>query len=811
MNKFKTAAIYISLMVFSFSVYAAGEVEYVWLTVRNAMSGEPIEGVSITVDQAYIGETGPLGRILIPEGMPGQLIALYHTSYAAGYYSRKELQERDYEVFLRESVLNIQEVVIRANRMEQQYQKTAQEVRSIDAKQLDQQFQATTADALAIDPNVFIQKSQAGGGSPMIRGMSTSRVLVMVDGIRMNNAIFRSGNVHNVISVDGESVSNMEISLGPGSVLHGSDALGGVMHINTYDAHFGDSTEILQSLVFTLSNQNAQLSRRPNFRINYGGLNWAGMTSLTYTQYHDIRMGQRILSWTPASHLSNTQLNYLPTTIGSIDTVRTPEDDRVQYNTSYEKRNITQKFKVRIAERTTFKSGLHVSLTGDVNRYDRFTEMMNGRPKYAQWNYGPQAWIMSYLSIENRDKTAISDWMKFTLSGQYFEESRKTRKFKAPVGRVQREQVYINQINFDASKKISNKSTVLYGAEFIGNNLTSTAHHYHYMNTDSTWNAQSRYANGSHWISGSIFAHYDTDFSKHIAFSAGSRINGISMYTPISFRGFNEDARLKFLAPSAEMGITYHKPSFKYFLNLSSGFRAPNIDDASKVFDSQPGAVIVPNSNLREERLYSAELGAKQKLGKSWVVDASFYYSFLDNALERAPYTFMGSDSINFDGELSQVLAVQNLDYAWIWGYQFGVRTDISENLNWMIHWAHPFGKDSQGYTLRHVSPFNATSNFSFHKNKWRSNLILRYNGAIDAEDIPFSERSKTHMYALNDNGEVYTPAWYTINLHASYVFNKNILVRGGIDNIMDVQYRGYASGIVAPGRSLFISLRGSI
>ena len=100
-------------------------------------------------------------------------------------------------------------------------------------------------------------------------------------------------------------------------------------------------------------------------------------------------------------------------------------------------------------------------------------------------------------------------------------------------------------------------------------------------------------------MSGSIFAHYDADLSKHLALSAGSRLNGIGMYTPISFRGFNEDARLKFLAPSAEIGITYHRPSFKYFLNLSSGFRAPNIDDASKVFDSQPGAVIVPNSNLR--------------------------------------------------------------------------------------------------------------------------------------------------------------------------------------------------------------------
>ena len=168
-----------------------------------------------------------------------------------------------------------------------------------------------------------------------------------------------------------------------------------------------------------------------------------------------------------------------------------------------------------------------------------------------------------------------------------------------------RDRVYINQINFDASKKISNKSTILYGAELIENNLTSTAYHYHYMTSDSTWNAQSRYANGSHWISGSVFAHYDADLSEHIAFSAGSRINGISMYTPISFQGFSEDARLKFLAPSAEMGITYHKPSFKYFLNFSSGFRAPNIDDASKVFDSQPGACLLYTSPSPRDRTRS--------------------------------------------------------------------------------------------------------------------------------------------------------------------------------------------------------------
>ena len=67
---------------------------------------------------------------------------------------------------------------------------------------MNDQFIGSSADVLSIDPNVFIQKSQSGGGSPMIRGMSSSRVLILVDGMRLNNAIFRSGNVHNVISLD---------------------------------------------------------------------------------------------------------------------------------------------------------------------------------------------------------------------------------------------------------------------------------------------------------------------------------------------------------------------------------------------------------------------------------------------------------------------------------------------------------------------------------------------------------------------------------------------------------------------------------
>lgn len=815
----RTLLIYAIICFFSSTLYGSIDGGFAWVIVKNANTDKPVEGVTVTIDNVFIGETGPLGKLRIPLGKTDDILTFYHTSYAARTLKRSQLIQMNYQVSLRESVLNIQEVVIKANRIEQDNRKSAQEIRTIDAKRMSSQFQGNTADALALDPNVFIQKSQSGGGSPMIRGMSTSRILLLIDGIRMNNAIFRSGNVHNVISIDGTTISNMDITLGPGGVLHGSDAMGGVMHINTYDAHYGDSTEVLQSLVFDLSTHDAQLTRRPNFRLNYGGTNWAGMTSMTYSQYRDLRMGAKMLSWTPAHHLSNTNIPVIPISFGGLDTtmdlaVRStrPRDTLSQPKTSYEQRNLTHKLKFRINERSELKSGFYASQTSPINRYDRFIQTdLNGLPRYAVWNYGPQLWAMSFLAFENRSKTKYTDWIKINASTQGFQESRIVRKYKNMIGRIQTEQMKIAQLNIDASKELTAKFKVHYGSEIIVNSLRSNGEHYHTLNPDSTWKAQSRYADGSTWNSASVFLSTNYDISPSMALSSGVRMNKITMFTPIDFNGFQEDAELKFLAPSGSLGLTYYKPNFKYFINFSTGFRAPNIDDASKVFDSQPGCLIVPNPNLIEERLYSSEVGMKQKLNHWIALDASFYYSYLNNIILQAPYEFQGSDSLYFDGELSRVLAMQNIDYAWIWGYQFGIRSELSKRLFWTVHWSHPFGRDSQGETLRHISPFNASSQVVYRRKKWSCNMTLRYNGEVAAEDMPFSERSKIEMYAINDLGQPYSPAWYTMNVQGTYELNKNIVLRAGIENLMNIKYRPYSSGITAPGRSVFIALRGSI
>ena len=127
----------------------------------------------------------------------------------------------------------LDEVVMSVSKWEQQKKEVPNKIVSIDAQTIALNTPQTSADLLQSSGKVFVQKSQLGGGSPMIRGFATNRLVLSVDGVRMNNAIFRGGNLQNVISIDPFNIRNTEIIFGPGSVIYGSDAIGGVMNFYT--------------------------------------------------------------------------------------------------------------------------------------------------------------------------------------------------------------------------------------------------------------------------------------------------------------------------------------------------------------------------------------------------------------------------------------------------------------------------------------------------------------------------------------------------------------------------------------------------
>jgi len=141
--------------------------------------------------------------------------------------------------------IDLEEVVISASKWEQKLNEVPNKITKITKTQILRNNPQTSAYLLAQTGTVFIQKSQLGGGSPMIRGFATNRVLLVIDGVRMNNAIYRSGNLQNIISIDALSTQTAEVIFGPGSLIYGSDAIGGVMDFHTLEARFAKEKKVL--------------------------------------------------------------------------------------------------------------------------------------------------------------------------------------------------------------------------------------------------------------------------------------------------------------------------------------------------------------------------------------------------------------------------------------------------------------------------------------------------------------------------------------------------------------------------------------
>ncbi|HTF04191.1 MAG TPA: TonB-dependent receptor plug domain-containing protein, partial [Bacteroidia bacterium] len=165
-----------------------------------------------------------------------------YLGYELTAYSYQQVEAMKFKVGLKENNISMGEVVISSNRWEESKIETPNRIEKINMKDAAFQNPQTTADLLGTSGYAYIQKSQLGGGSPMLRGMATNRVLLVVDGVRMNTAVFRAGNVQNVISLDANALESTEILFGPGSVMYGSDAIGGVMNFQTVQPRFSDST-----------------------------------------------------------------------------------------------------------------------------------------------------------------------------------------------------------------------------------------------------------------------------------------------------------------------------------------------------------------------------------------------------------------------------------------------------------------------------------------------------------------------------------------------------------------------------------------
>ncbi len=776
------------------------------LTVKDQETLQPLESVTLSSSNPEVfTTTNQQGQVDITDFIGADTIVIRSLGYKLQVLSYERLSTSK-ELLLVGSDVTLDGVVVTASRWTQTQREVPNKVTVISSKTTALQQPQTTADLLALSGEVFIQKSQYGGGSPMIRGFATNRLLITVDGVRMNTAIFRSGNVQNIISVDAFATERTEVLFGPGSVNYGSDAIAGVMSFYTLTPKLSINNNPLVTGSATARYSSAANEMTGHFNVGVGWRKFSMLTSFTYSDFGDLRMG----SHGPDEYLRNEYVIRLD----NVDRVVTNDDPQVQRKIGYNQINLMQKLRYKPNDKWELGYTFQYSTTSNYNRYDRLLRYRNGLPLSAEWYYGPQEWMMNLLSITNTNSNLAYDLMTIRLAHQRFAESRHDRDFNKSTLASRFEEVMALSANIDFVKSINEKQKLFYGVEGLFNDVTSTGSNKDITNGEVE-NGPARYPMST-WQSYAVYANYQFKPVQKLTLAAGVRYNHYILdatfdttFYPFPFTS----ATISKGAVSGSVGAVYNPtPKWALSLNFSTGFRSPNVDDLGKVFDSEPGAVVVPNPDLNTEYAYNFEVGAAKVFGEFLEVDATAFYTILDNALVRRDYTLNGLDSIVYDGELSQVQAVQNAAYATVFGIQAGFKLKLPKGfgLSSRINWQNGEEELDNGEVapLRHAAPLFGITHVTFTAKRVNLDLYAMYNSEVSFANMAPEEQGKTEIYATDDDGNPYSPAWYTLNFKASYQITDFLAITAGVENITDLRYRPYSSGLVAAGRNFLLSLR---
>ena len=729
-------------------------------------------------------------------------IVIQHPTFDSTIKIKSEIVKQK-NIILFEKIISIDEIVFSVNKWNENLSDVSNKILNISEKKIKELSPQTSADLLEKTGEVFVQKSQLGGGSPMIRGFSANRILLSLDGIRMNNAIFRSGNIHNIISIDPNILEGVEILYGPASVMYGSDAIGGAINFKIKDPKFSIDNKIKINGSQNIQYNSSSKSKHYNLFLNIGLKKIASMTSFSFSNFDDLRSGSKRKSKYKnfGKRTEYVKRNY----IENIDEIIKNTDHNIQKFSNYSQNNFIQKINYKINDDINLIYGLYYSKSSNIPRYDRLTlydDLLT--PKYAEWYYGPNLFLMNKIELNYFIKNKFFDAFKLNISKQNIEESRISRKFNDLYIKNRIEKVNVHSLNLDFDKKINGKE-FFYGYELYTNKINSNAFEKN-INTNKEEKISTRYPDGgSNFLINSIYLSYKK-INKNLNYNFGIRGTKANLKSKISSDFFNfpfSEIEINTSSISGSFGLIYNysKNSSLKFL-YSNGFRSPNLDDVGKIFDSEPGNIIVPNTELNPEYANNFEINFISRK-KNIEFNGSIYYTNLNNAIIRSNGTFNGLDSIMYDGSLSKVQTLKNSGKAYVFGFSYMINYKINNNLNLKSSVSFNQSKDlSTKLPLRHSSPIFGQTSINFTKRNIKVSYYINYNGKKDISNFSPSELNKLYLYTKDGS-----PAWLTNNI--SFIYNINYLakINFSCENIFDIHYRSYSSGISAPGRNFNIGL----
>jgi hemoglobin/transferrin/lactoferrin receptor protein len=580
-------------------------------------------------------------------------------------------------------------------------------------------------------------------------------------------------------------------------VIYGSDALGGVMSFSTLKPKLSTETgtDFSGKIMSRFSSANVEKTVHGTF--NLGSKKWAALISSTFSGFDDLKMG------------SNGRDEYLrPEFVlqggfDGKDKIVASENPKIQTYTQYNQFNFLGKIRFRPNEKLEINLIGNHSQTSDIPRYDRLIVYKNNKLRYGEWYYGPQIFTMFSGQLKYESNSVLFDKLSFLIGYQKSAESRYDRNLDNPIRNGRKEDLSIFSVNLDLGKTINEQNELFYGFEAYFNKIFSTASTINLLTSESE-TIPTRYPDDSDYGSVAGYLSYKLNLNKKIILQAGTRytytwLSGEfnPVYYHFPFTGFD----IKNSALIGNLGLVWHPtPEWQINTNFSTGFRSPNIDDVAKVFDSEPGNVVVPNPELQPEYARNIELGIIKSFNQKASFEVTAFYTHLKNAMVRRDFAMNGQDSMMYDGHMSNVEALVNADAADIYGATFVFEYLFTDKISTRNNLTITEGEDSDGFPVRHAPPLFGSSHLIFEGQKLFLDLYADYSGKLDYEELAPSEQAKPYIYATDENGNPFSPAWWTLNMKFSYKLTPMVALSGGVENLLDNRYRTYSSGILSPG-----------
>lgn len=641
-------------------------------------------------------------------------------------------------------------------------------------------------ETLQYTPGVLIQKTTVGHGSPVIRGFIGRQNLLMMDGVKMNNSTYRSGPIQYWNTIDPLVVENMELVKNQGSVLYGSDAIGGTLNV------FG---------------KNSKFREKPEGQL-YAGGSMMG-------EYRSNGEGSQIGRLEAETGIGGKFGVMLGVSMKDFGDIESHAIGRMK-GTGYQEQDYDLRADYAIDRENTLSFASYYVNQDDISRWHRTINnpgWMDGGHVAAPGTWTADTYdqerSLTYLKYSGKNSEAgapIQRWQA-TLSYQSTNDSEfQDRRPASNAGSrpIRASDIDVNTYGLDLELESKlGKGELVYGFDFYHDEVGSSGYQTNATNTNRRESLP--IADDSSYSTFGLYGQYVWHATDTFDLTAGARYTHVAAdmgryYDAANVQQFGSTETWDAMVGNIR-GIQHLNKEWSVYGGISQSFRAPNLDDLTGNMTSRSGADSTGNVNLDPERYVTFEIGTRHQQ-ETLAMGASVFYTMGEDMISGVPLTSGNATTRAINASDGYSMGVE-LEGAWQFAPQW--------QLNGFVAWQEgrtetPSYIGGPSVERPNVRQLPMTGSMAI---KWTAESAKYW---VEARVLATSEEERywnvdqaADNQRLPTNG---TPGYIVASLRAGWQVNSHLDLNAGIENITDEDYRIHGSGQNEPGIGAVLGAR---